>query len=51
MTHEQVLQAFEANVEVVRALLLGVIAALASAEADCLCRHALDGLKLPFDLP
>ena len=28
-----------------------VIAALPATDADCTCRHSLDGLKLPFDLP
>lgn len=51
VTHEQVLQAFAANVEVMRSVLLDAITALPPAEQDCACRHALDGLKLPFPLP
>jgi 5'-methylthioadenosine phosphorylase len=51
VTHEQVLRAFADNIEKVRALLLDVVAALPDASADCSCRHALDGLTLPFELP
>jgi 5'-methylthioadenosine phosphorylase len=42
---------FAANIAKVRELLIDVIAALPPTEADCTCRHSLDGLKLPFDLP
>ena len=51
VTHDEVLRVFADNMEKVRALLLDVIAALPDASADCSCRHALDGLTLPFDLP
>ena len=51
VTHDEVLRVFAANMEKVRALLLDVVAALPDASADCSCRHALDGLRLPFDLP
>jgi 5'-methylthioadenosine phosphorylase len=46
-----VLRVFAANMEKVRALLLDVVAALPDTAADCTCRHALDGLTLPFELP
>ena len=42
---------FAANMGKVRALLLDVVAALPDAGTDCSCRHALDGLTLPFELP
>jgi 5'-methylthioadenosine phosphorylase len=51
VTHKEVLRAFAANMENVRALLLDVVAALPDDTADCSCRHALDGLTLPFELP
>lgn len=51
VTHDQVLEVFAANVEVVRSLLFDAIAALPAAADGCSCGHALDGLKLPFDLP
>lgn len=51
VTHEQVLQAFAANIEIVRSLLTDVVSRLPAATADCTCRHALDGLSLPFALP
>ena len=51
VTHEEVLRVFAENVETVRALLLDAVGRLPATDADCSCRHALDGLKLPFDLP
>jgi 5'-methylthioadenosine phosphorylase len=51
VTHEEVLRVFAANIAKVRELLIDAIAALPATEADCACRHSLDGLKLPFDLP
>lgn len=51
VTHEEVLRVFAANIVKVRELLLDVLAALPDTDADCACRHSLDGLKLPFDLP
>ena len=51
VTHEEVLRVFAANIERVRDLLFDVVAELPPGEADCSCRHALDGQKLPFDLP
>ena len=51
VTHEEVLRVFAENIEVVRALVLDTIAKLPSPDADCSCHHALDGQRLPFDLP
>jgi 5'-methylthioadenosine phosphorylase len=51
VTHDEVLRVFAENMEKVRALLLDVVVALPDAGADCSCRHALDGLTLPFELP
>lgn len=51
VTHEEVLRVFAENVETMRDLLLEAIGRLPSSDTDCDCRHALDGQKLPFDLP
>jgi 5'-methylthioadenosine phosphorylase len=51
VTHEEVLRVFAENITGVRDLLVDALAALPGPDADCTCRHALDGQKLPFDLP
>ena len=51
VTHEEVLRVFADNIEVVRALVLDTIAKLPGPDADCTCHHALDGQRLPFELP
>jgi 5'-methylthioadenosine phosphorylase len=51
VTHDEVLQVFAANMDKIRALLLDVVVALPGASTDCSCRHAVDGLRLPFELP
>ena len=51
VTHAEVLRVFAANVGRVRDVLVDAIAKLPEPGADCECRHALDGQKLPFDLP
>ncbi len=51
VTHEEVLRVFAENVTGVRDLLVDALAALPGPDADCACRHATDGQKLPFDLP
>ena len=51
VTHDEVLRVFAANIERVRELLIDSIGALPPAEADCVCRHAVDGQRLPIDLP
>lgn len=52
VTHEEVLRVFAENLEGLRTLLMDTIGRLPADDADCAtCRHALDGQKLPFDLP
>ncbi len=51
VTHQEVLRVFADNVVRLRTLLAEVIPALPDTEVDCACRHALDGVRLPFDLP
>lgn len=51
VTHEEVLRVFAENITGVRDLLVDAVAGLPGADADCECRHSLDGQKLPFDLP
>ncbi|MCW2947270.1 MAG: methylthioadenosine phosphorylase [Actinoallomurus sp.] len=50
VTHEEVLRVFAANVDRLRTLVAGIVAAL-PAERECPCPHTLDGLKLPLELP
>lgn len=50
VTHADVLTVFAANVDRLRALMVTAILALPTDD-DCACRHALDGLPLPFELP
>lgn len=47
---EDVFQVFGDNVTRLRDLLYAIIGGLTD-ERTCPCRHALDGIKLPFDLP
>jgi 5'-methylthioadenosine phosphorylase len=51
VTHAEVLRVYAENVGTVRDLLVDAVARLPAADADCSCRRALDGQKLPFDLP
>lgn len=51
VTHAEVLEVFGRNVERLKHLVAAAIARLPGPEADCTCRHALDGQPLPFDLP
>jgi 5'-methylthioadenosine phosphorylase len=51
VTHDEVLRVFAENITGVRDLLLDALGTLPGPDADCACRHALDGQKLPFDLP
>jgi 5'-methylthioadenosine phosphorylase len=55
VSHSEVLAIFEANLTRVKQLLRDAVALLPPAESDedatCSCRHALDGLPLPFELP
>jgi 5'-methylthioadenosine phosphorylase len=47
---EEVFQVFAANVARLRDLLYTIIGGL-PADRSCPCPHALDGIKLPFELP
>ena len=55
VSHAEVLAIFEANLTRIKRLLRDAIARLPPAEPDddatCSCRHALDGLAVPFELP
>lgn len=50
VTHQEVFEVFGRNVERLRSVLLTAVRRL-PAERTCPCARALDGLKLPFDLP
>ncbi|OPG14213.1 S-methyl-5'-thioadenosine phosphorylase [Microbispora sp. GKU 823] len=50
VTHEEVLAFFAANVERMRTLVAQVVVALPE-ERPCPCGNALDGIKLPIELP
>lgn len=50
VTHAEVIEVFGRSVERLKALLVHVVSAL-PVDDDCTCRHALDGLRLPFELP
>lgn len=50
VTQEEVFRVFGENTARLRELLLDAVAAL-PAERTCPCPQALDGIKLPFDLP
>ncbi|MFF0740949.1 S-methyl-5'-thioadenosine phosphorylase [Streptomyces sp. NPDC004111] len=52
VSHEEVLKVFGANVDRLRTVLFDAVAGLpANASRDCLCAHALDGIKTGVDLP
>src|SRR3954447_3881770 len=50
VTQEEVFQVFADNTERLRGVLLDAVTRL-PAERNCPCAHALDGIKLPIDLP
>jgi 5'-methylthioadenosine phosphorylase len=50
VTHADVLKVFAANVTRLRQVIVRAITDL-PLDRDCPCGHALEGLKLPFDLP
>jgi 5'-methylthioadenosine phosphorylase len=50
VSHAEVFEAFAASMPRLRELLLKIIEELPE-ERDCPCPHALDGLKLPIELP
>ncbi|MBV9383452.1 MAG: S-methyl-5'-thioadenosine phosphorylase [Streptosporangiaceae bacterium] len=51
VTQAEVFEVFGANVARLRDLVAKIIAALPAEREDDLCAHALDGIRLPFDLP
>jgi 5'-methylthioadenosine phosphorylase len=51
VTQAEVFEVFAANIKRLRDLVAQTIAALPADREDDLCAHALDGIKLPFDLP
>ncbi len=50
VTQQEVFEVFAANLDRLRGLLFKIIEGL-SAERDCPCPSALDGVSLPFELP
>jgi 5'-methylthioadenosine phosphorylase len=50
VTHAEVMATFGRSVERLKTVLAAAVAQLPSDD-DCACRHALDGLPLPLDLP
>jgi 5'-methylthioadenosine phosphorylase len=50
VTQEEVFRVFGENTARLRGLLLDAVASLPAAR-DCPCPHALDGIKLPIELP
>ncbi len=50
VTQDEVFRVFADNTATLREVLLEAVAAL-PAERTCSCSHALDGIKLPIDLP
>jgi 5'-methylthioadenosine phosphorylase len=50
VTHHEVLEVFGRNVERLKGLIAGVVQQLPDDDA-CACQHALDGQRLPFELP
>ncbi len=55
VTHDEVIAQFEHNMPGFKALVADIVEGLPpqqdDADATCSCRHALDGLRLPFVLP
>jgi 5'-methylthioadenosine phosphorylase len=49
VTHAEVLETFGQSVQRLKAVLAAAVGRM--PDGDCTCRHALDGLPLPFDLP
>jgi len=50
VTQEEVFSVFADNTAKLRTILLDAVTKL-PVERSCPCGHALDGLKLPFELP
>jgi len=51
VTQAEVFEVFSANMKRMRDLVGTVVAALPDRDEDDLCAHALDGLRIPFELP
>jgi 5'-methylthioadenosine phosphorylase len=51
VTAAEVFEVFAANIERLRDLVGKIVAAVPAERQDDLCAHAVDGLKLPFQLP
>jgi 5'-methylthioadenosine phosphorylase len=51
VTQAEVFEVFAANVARLRDLVAAIIAALPAEQDDDACAHALDGIRLPFQLP
>ncbi len=51
VTQAEVFEVFGANMSRLRDLVAKVIASLPAEREDDLCAHALDGIRLPFELP
>jgi 5'-methylthioadenosine phosphorylase len=51
VTQAEVFEAFASNIERLRDLMTAVIAKFPGVQDDDMCAHALDGIKLPFELP
>ncbi len=49
VTHAEVMEVFARSTDRLKDLLTRAVAAL--PDGDCGCRHSLDGLRLPFELP
>jgi 5'-methylthioadenosine phosphorylase len=49
VTYAEVMEVFARGTEALKVLIGDVLAAL--PDDDCTCRHALDGVRLPFELP
>ncbi|MEU3774624.1 S-methyl-5'-thioadenosine phosphorylase [Streptomyces sp. NPDC032472] len=50
VSQDEVFKVFSANIERLRAIVLKTVELL-PAERTCRCAHALDGIRLPFELP
>ncbi|HZR50728.1 MAG TPA: S-methyl-5'-thioadenosine phosphorylase [Streptosporangiaceae bacterium] len=51
VTQAEVFEVFSANMKRMRDLVGTVVASLPDRDEDDLCAHALDGLRIPFELP
>ena len=51
VTQAEVFEVFGKNVSRLRELVAGIVAAFPAEREDDLCAHALDGIRLPIDLP